>query len=346
MMTSMNNGTPALDGPSPATTDTPTSRTALREQPDTGTSGTGAGIITTGDTADDPRADAVGANAAVAAAVGLLAGRADYRVLRRIDETTLPLARDDDDTPTRTGVVVDIETTGLDPARDVIIELAMRRFRFNAAGRIVAVGTTRVWREDPGRPLDPAITRLTGLTDADLAGQSIDEPAATAILRSADVIVAHHAAFDAPRIEARLPGAAGRPWACSLAEVDWDDLGFDGRRLGHLLMQIGWFHAGHRAEADILALLHLLAHRCSDGTTILGKLIARAEAPSVRVEARGAAYALKDTLKARGYRWHPDEQYWWTEVAEAALVLEQLWLQRRGCRPLRTVPVTWTERHR
>ena len=111
-------------------------------------------------------------------------------------------------------------------------------------------------------------------------------------------------------------------------------------------MQIGWFHAGHRAEADILALLHLLAHRCPDDMTILGKLIARAEAPSVRVEARGAAYALKDTLKVRGYRWHSAEQYWWTEVAERDLEAEQLWLQRRGCRPPRTVPVTWTDRHR
>ena len=111
-------------------------------------------------------------------------------------------------------------------------------------------------------------------------------------------------------------------------------------------MQIGWFHAGHRAEADILALLHLLAHQCPDGTTILGRLIARAETPSVRVEARGAAYSLKDGLKARGYRWHPAEQYWWTEVVERDLEAEQLWLQRRGCRPPRLVPVTWTDRHR
>ena len=345
-MISMNNGTPAFSVPSPETADTPTSAATPHNQPRTGTSGTDSLITPSDGTTDDPRAGAGGANAAVIAAVELLAGHADYRVLRRIDETTLPLVRDDDDTPTRTGVVVDIETTGLDPARDVIIELAMRRFRFDAAGRIVAVGATRVWREDPGRPLDPAITRLTGLTDADLTGQSIDEAAATAILRSAAVLVAHHVAFDAPRVEARLPGAAGRAWACSLAEVDWDDLGFDGRRLGYLLMQIGWFHAGHRAEADILALLHLLAHRCPDDITILGKLIARAEAPSVRVEARGAAYALKDTLKARGYRWHAAEQYWWTEVAEADLVLEQLWLQRRGCRPPRTRPVTWNDRHR
>ncbi len=289
--------------------------------------------------------DAVADTGAVAAAVQLLADHPDLRVLRRISETTLALAGDDTDTPTRVGVVVDVETEGLDPARDVIIELAMRRFRFDTAGRIVAVGATRTWREDPGRPLDPAITRLTGLTDADLAGQTIDEAAATAMLRSADVVIAHNARFDRPRVETRLPGGAGRPWACSLSEVDWDGLGFEGRRLGHLLMECGFFHTGHRAEADILALLHLLAHRCPDDTTILGRLIARAEAATVSVEARGAAFALKDALKARGYRWHVAESYWWIEVTEPDLIAEQLWLQRRGCRPPRTVPVTSTDRH-
>jgi DNA polymerase-3 subunit epsilon len=309
---------------------------------DTGGAGPVAGSVAAAAAAIDPAA--VNTNA-IAAAFRLLVEHPDHQVLRRISETTLPVAGDDTDTPTQVGVVVDVETEGLDPARDAIIELAMRRFRFDAAGRIVAVGATRAWREDPGRPLDPAITRLTGLTDADLAGQTIDENAATAILRSADVVIAHNAGFDRPRVEARLPGGAGRPWACTLSEVDWDELGFDGRRLGHLLMQAGWFHDGHRAEADILALLHLLAHHCPDDTTVLGRLIARAEAPTVRVEARGAAFSLKDALKARGYRWHVADAYWWTEVAEPDLMAEQLWLQRRGCRPPRTVPVTWSNRH-
>jgi DNA polymerase III subunit epsilon len=55
-----------------------------------------------------------------------------------------------------------------------------------------------VWREDPGIPLDPKITKLTGLTSSDLAGQAIDEAAAVEILSSADIIVAHNAAFDRP----------------------------------------------------------------------------------------------------------------------------------------------------
>ncbi|MFN3728052.1 MAG: exonuclease domain-containing protein, partial [Allosphingosinicella sp.] len=66
---------------------------------------------------------------------------------------------------------VDVETTGIDPAQDRIIELAIRQFRFDAAGVITEIGSVHRWLEDPGWSLDPEITRLTGLKDADLVGQ-------------------------------------------------------------------------------------------------------------------------------------------------------------------------------
>lgn len=284
---------------------------------------------------------------AISAAVELLKASPDHRVLRRIGEATLTVPPVPDGVPTRVGVVVDVETTGLDPARDSIIEFAAQRFRFDATGRITALGVARVWREDPGRPLDAAIMKLTGLTDADLAGQMIDTAEATKMLRTAAVIISHHSAFDAPRLEARLPDAAGRAWACTLNDVDWPGLGFDGRGLGYLLAQAGWFYAQHRAEADIGALLHLLAHECPDGTTVLGNLIARAEQPTVRIDAIDTPYSVKDALKARGYAWDPTRRFWWIEVTEAAAEAEQIWLQRNGChRPPRLTPVTWFERHR
>jgi DNA polymerase-3 subunit epsilon len=226
----------------------------------------------------------------------------------------------------RVGVAVDVETTGLDHDSDLIIELAVQRFRFDARGRVSQLGKTRVWCEYPGMPIDPRITKLTGLTAQDVAGQAIDVEAAVEILASADVIVAHNAAFDRPFVDKRLPVLTGKPWACSMAELDWLELGFDGRALGHLVSQCGWFYEGHRAENDILALIYLLAHHAPDGSTILSQLMAASGRPSYRVNAIDAFFEAKDTLKARGYRWDAALRFWWRTIPEEELEAEQSWL--------------------
>lgn len=122
--------------------------------------------------ADDPHARAAQA----------LRDHPDYRVLRRLQPVTRFHATDGD-ASSRVGVAVDVETTGLDRDTDKIIELAVQRFRFNGRGRVIQVGQPRVWREDPCMPIDPRITKLTGLTDEDVADQAIDEAAALDILR-------------------------------------------------------------------------------------------------------------------------------------------------------------------
>lgn len=65
--------------------------------------------------------------------------------------------------PVQTLVALDLETTGLDPARDAIIEFGAVRFR---DGRVEDELTQLI---NPGRPLSHFITQLTGITDEMLA---------------------------------------------------------------------------------------------------------------------------------------------------------------------------------
>jgi len=216
----------------------------------------------------------------------------------------------------RRAVVVDVETTGVDRKRDVIIELAMRQFLFDDAGRITRIGRPFCWLQDPGRPLTEEIMKLTGLDDAMLAGQAIDREMAVGILLRADLVVAHNASFDRPRVEDALPDAIGRAWGCSCVEIAWRDFGFDGRSLGYLLSQAGYYNGAHRASDDVDSTLALLAHQVAPGRTALAELVERSSRGSWIVRAVGAAFERKDDLKARGYRWDSDARVWCREVAD------------------------------
>lgn len=61
-----------------------------------------------------------------------------YRVLRKLGPRSL--REPPPGVATRQGLFVDTETTGLDPARDEIIELAMVPFTYSLDGQIYAVG--------------------------------------------------------------------------------------------------------------------------------------------------------------------------------------------------------------
>jgi DNA polymerase-3 subunit epsilon/ATP-dependent DNA helicase DinG len=63
----------------------------------------------------------------------------------------------------QTLIALDLETTGLDPRRDAVIEIGVVRFQ---GSRVEQEWSTLV---NPGQPLSPLITQLTGITDDMLA---------------------------------------------------------------------------------------------------------------------------------------------------------------------------------
>ncbi|HJZ61945.1 MAG TPA: exonuclease domain-containing protein [Miltoncostaeaceae bacterium] len=88
--------------------------------------------------------------------------------------------------------VIDIETTGGAPGRSRITEIGAVRMR---GGEVLERFETLV---DPGRPVPAAITALTGIDDAMLAGSPKVEEALEAFVAFAgeDIMVAHNAPFD------------------------------------------------------------------------------------------------------------------------------------------------------
>jgi DNA polymerase-3 subunit epsilon len=249
----------------------------------------------------------------------------DVRVLRRL-KLIEGLTGKGVDANASVCAVLDVETTGLDHDRDAVIQLAIRRFRFDADGVITRIGASRTWHEDPGRPIPPEITSLTGITDADVAGHRFPDEGIEKVLNNVTIIVAHNAAFDRRWVEQRFPGAVGLAWACSMTDVQWQRHGFDGRQLAHLGTQCGFFFDAHRADVDVDAVVGLLGHTLDDGRTAMCALMENALADSWLVRAVGAAFEVKDLLRARGYRWDPVMRVWSKEIHDEDRTTEEFWL--------------------
>lgn len=253
-----------------------------------------------------------------------------YRVLRRL--TPLVQRQPPAGVQTRQGLFVDTETTGLDAARDEIIELAMVPFTYGIDGEIYVIGEAFQQLRQPSKAIPPEVTAITGIDDAMVEGRVIDPQAVAAFAAPAALVIAHNAAFDRKFLERYSDVFNTKPWACSMSEVDWAAEGYEGAKLAYLASSAGFFYERHRATHDCLAALELLArvHPVS-GRTGLGQLLDRARTPSWRIWAENSPFDLKDRLKARGYRWNAEAgggpRAWYIDVAESAREAEIAFLQ-------------------
>lgn len=253
-----------------------------------------------------------------------------YRVLRKLEPVeTLPAPHG---SSLRHGLFVDVETTGLDPDHDEVIEIALVPFVYGVDGVIYETLPSYQSFAEPSAPLSAEITRITGITDDMVAGQAIDLGAVEAMAAAADLVVAHNAAFDRRFAERLTPAFEARPWACSMSQIDWAGEGYEGTKLAYLAASAGFFYDGHRAQNDCLAAIELLRRPLrSSGLPAMAQLLERARRPSWRIWAENSPFEFKDALKRRGYRWNADAgpapRSWYIDVEDEAREAELAYLQ-------------------
>ncbi|VAW76430.1 hypothetical protein MNBD_GAMMA14-2227 [hydrothermal vent metagenome] len=259
-----------------------------------------------------------------------LTATGDYKVIRRLK----PVDQYHEDTGAekKIAIYLDTEATGLNPETEKVIELAMVPFEYDAEGRIYRILPAYNALQDPGVPISAFITGITGITDEMVAGQAIDLDEVADVLSGASLVIAHNARFDRPFVEQLHSGFEAIDWACSIADVNWNEEGFEGVKLEYLGYKYGFFYEGHRATIDCQAGIELLSQTLPSGERVLKRLLDNAGQTSVRIWAERAPFQKKDLLKQRGYRWSPGgegiRKAWYKDLPEDQVDAEMLYLNQ------------------
>lgn len=189
-------------------------------------------------------------------------------------------------------LVIDTETTGLDPSTSGVVEIAAVLV---VGGKIAGSFTSYV---NPKHPIPPEASAIHGLVDSDVAdAPTLAEllPQLNALVADVDVLVAHNAPFD----RSMLTGLDEKPWldTVRLARRVYPKL--ECHRNGYLRYALNLRcpeAAGmpaHRALSDAYVtarlLLHLLANIPQVPRTV-SELIADNERPILQSNCRFGKY--------------------------------------------------------
>lgn len=174
--------------------------------------------------------------------------------------------------------VLDVETTGFSPYREEILELAITLFRYDRVkGQVVEVVSEYSGLREPSCRIPRDVSGVHGITRRMVRGLELDYPRIRAMLRQAEFIVAHKAAFDRSFVERLIPASRRKTWLCSRDGIDWRAKGFRSRSLEDLAAEHGIEKpCAHRAGGDVATLLTLLSHQPRYGRPYLYELLRNA----------------------------------------------------------------------
>lgn len=178
-------------------------------------------------------------------------------------------------TPARTAALVDVETTGLDPHRDEVIEMALLLFAFSSDGKqVLGIVDEYVGLREPRCRIKKGAFRVHGIGYDMVSGKHLDTKRVEGIFDRAEFVASHNACFDRGFLVKMFSSLAAKPWVCTMNDIQWFKKGFASRSLQYLLREHGIDAPGaHRSQSDVLCLLALLSREGPRGERYLEELL-------------------------------------------------------------------------
>jgi len=218
----------------------------------------------------------------------------------------------------------DLETTGLDPEKDLIIEGAGVLWE-TGINTYVKMFSTLVYDEHKTPVLDPVIVVKTGITNDMLKHYGVTyerfAKAMYSLVEIADGVVAHNGtAFDFLFIKAEFARNGlhlneNKIYVDTKTDLPYPD-SITTRNLVHLAAEHGFVNPfPHRALPDTLTMQHLFAQYPLD------EVLALAQEPLETVVAK-VEFKNNKLAKERGYFWDSDNKQWRKELKRSRAIRE------------------------
>lgn len=206
----------------------------------------------------------------------------------------------------------DVETTGVDPQVDHVIEAAGVLWSVEHAATVAAFSF--IVRPDVEPVVNPA-ERVNRIAPALLASCGVRPETAWerigAWFSRADAVVAYNAGFDRSFVERHVERKA--TWICALEDIEWPMAASGGKLVEILLAHgLGVSHA-HRALTDAMNIARLV-ERVAEMGTPPAVLLARALRPK-KVYKALVPRSKNHLAKAAMFRWNPERTMWWRRIS-------------------------------
>jgi DNA polymerase III subunit epsilon len=173
------------------------------------------------------------------------------------------------------GLLVDVETTGLGPDSDEIIELAMMLFSYcEETGEILDILEQDSFLREPLsttalKNYDRAY-QVHGIPFELVQGKSFFDEKILPYFSQSNSVFAHNASFDRSFLYRMYPEVNELDWYCTMRSIQWKNHGFQNSKLLTLLSAHEITnHQTHRALDDITYLMELLKKSNPNGELYL-----------------------------------------------------------------------------
>jgi DNA polymerase-3 subunit epsilon len=194
-------------------------------------------------------------------------------------------------------LILDTETTGLNPATDSLVEVGAILFSVPHRAVIQQLSFLLPCTENPAQHVNGIAPGLTTQTNYSPALELLTDMAA-----GADAFLAHNAEFDRQWIEPMLLHPL--PWICTCEGIRWPGLRLN-PSLTDLALSYGvpvW--AAHRALTDCTYLAHVLQRDPELERHLIQGLEPR------RLVIAQVSYDQREQAKTAGFRWDPAAKQW------------------------------------